>query len=309
MRTHEILRNEAGDPEGGSASPATDTAATDTSTPPTFDTAGIFDEDGNFGEIGDRFKTEDIDADYINRNFKGKTPAQVAKILKDNQTAARAKSVAYPGMDASDEDRQRYNQAVGVPEDVNQVMPEDFEGFQKATGWTPEVATPVIQSLIDSGTPGPAITAGLEAVQKAAELQGQAWAADMEKAREEGKQAIMETFGGDTSARVGAAADAAEKLAIKSGLPEDRVNAIKEGVLSMDNPEMTLMFSHIAGEIKDAAYRGPSAAAKADEFLGPREQAMSIIEDSNHPMHEKYLSGDDGVHAHIDHLLKKAAAM
>lgn len=301
-----VIRNEEGGDAGGGGTAVADSVA-DPSTPPTFDATGIFDREGKFADIGERYKTDEVDAEYINRHLKGKTPSEVAKILKDNQTAARAKNIAYPGLEATDDDRARYNAAVGVPESVDQVMPEDFESFQNATGWTPEVATPVIDAMIKAGTPGPAITAAIAAVQEAAENQGQQWAAQAQEAQESAKAQVLEAFGTDAEAKINSATTAAEKLAMKAGLTQEQIDDVKAGVSEIRNPAITRMFAELSGTIQEAAYRGPSATSKAEEFMPPKELANAIMNDENHPMHSKFMAGDDEVNNYIDELLLKAA--
>ena len=308
MRQYELIRNEEGGDAGGGAAVAdpTEEYGSDPSTPPTFDASGMFDADGKFQEIGDRFKNDSVDADYINRNFKGKSPSDLAKMLKDNQTAARAKSVSYPGADATDEDWSRFREAAGVPESADQVMPEDFESFQNATGWTEEVATPVVDALIQSGAPGPAITAGLAAVQEAAAAQAEKWQAEAQERREAGKQQLLEAFGTETDARINGATVAAEKLGIQAGLSQEQIEGVKQVVSQIDSPELTRMFAHLSDAISEASYRGPGQTAKVDDFRGPAETAQAIMEDDQHPMHAKFMAGDDAVHKHVDTLLAKA---
>lgn len=308
MRQYELIRNEEGGDVGGGASTDSD-AIDDPSTPPTFDASGIFDSDGRFGDIGSRYQSDDIDADFINRNFKGKSPTEVAQILKNNQIAARAKSIAYPGADASSEDIQRFREAAGVPEEVSQVMPEDFESFQNATGWTQEVATPVIQALIDANTPGPAIAAGLAAVQQAAAAQAEAWIAESQEAKEAGRQEVMQAFGPNAQDKINAAAESVERLGINAGISRDAIDQIKQTVTEMSNPALTRMMAHLGGAIADAQYRGPGQSAQVDEFRGPRETAIAIMEDDNHPMHAKFMAGDSKVNAYVDELLAKAASI
>ena len=50
-------------------------------------------------------------------------------------------------------------------------------------------------------------------------------------------------------------------------------------------------------------------SAKVDDFRGPAETAQAIMEDDTHPMHAKFMSGDDAVHKHVDNLLAKARDM
>lgn len=310
MRHHELVRNEEGGEVGGGAA-MTDSEVSggvDPSVPPTFDASGIFDSDGRFGDIGSRYQTDDIDADFINRNFKGKSPSEVAKILKDNQIAARAKSIAYPGEDANEADIQRFREAAGVPSEVSQVMPEDFESFQNATGWSEEVATPVIQALIDANAPGPVISAGLAAVQEAATKQIEAWQAESAQAQEAGRLEIRDDFGPDYQQRVDGAVTAAEKLGVKSGLNQEAIDQIKDMVGNMSNPGLTRMFANLGDAITEAAYRGPGHTQNVDEFRGPGDIARAIMEDSNHPMNAKFLAGDNDVNKYVDELLAKAYA-
>jgi len=311
MRQYELIRNEEGGESAGSGAVAEPVAdmASDPSIPPSFDASGMFDEDGRFLEIGDRFKNDSVDADYINRNFKGKSPAELAKMLKDNQTAARAKSISYPSADATDEDWSRYREMAGVPESVEQVMPEDFDSFQNATGWSEEVATPVIQTLINAGTPGPAISAALAAVQEAAASQAEQWQTEAQQRQEEGKQQLLQAFGTETESRINGATVAAEKLGIQAGLTQDQIENVKAVVSEIQSPELTRMFAHLGDAISEAAYRGPGQSAKVDDFRGPAETAQAIMEDDTHPMHAKFMSGDDAVHKHVDNLLAKARDM
>ena len=302
-----LLSEEGGEGgEGGGAAAAAAAVADDPSTPPSFDATGIFNADGGFEAIGSKYANDDTDAEYIDRHFKGKTPAQLAKILKDNQTAARAKSLTYPGAEATDDDKARWNAGAGVPEKVEQVMPENFEEFQNATGWTPEVATPVIQAMIDAGTPGPAITAAIAAVQAAASGQGEQWAEQAQEARAAGETEVREAFGAEFDGKINGAMVAVEKLGLKSGLSQEQIDDVKAGVQEIRNPAITRMFANLADSISEAAYRGPGAAGMADGFRGPAEEASAIMNDSSHPMHEKYMSGDRRVNDHVDGLLDKA---
>lgn len=302
------IRNEEGGDAGGGGAAVADPVA-DPSTPPSFDASGIFNRDGKFTDIGERYKTDDVDADYINRYFKDKTPSDVAKILKDNQVAARSKSVTYPGADATEDDWTRYRSAVGVPESVEQVMPEDFESFQNATGWTPEVATPVIDAMIKAGAPGPVISASIAAVQAAAENQGQQWAAQAQEAQEAAKAQVLEAFGTEMAEKVNSATTAAEKLAMKAGLTQEQIEDVKAGVAEIRNPAITRMFAELSGTIQEAAYRGPSATSKAEEFMPPKELANAIMNDENHPMNAKFMAGDDEVNDYVNDLLLKASKM
>ena len=74
----------------------------------------------------------------------------------------------------------------------------------------------------------------------------------------------------------------------------------------IDSPELTRMFAHLSDAISEASYRGPGQTAKVDDFRGPAETAQAIMEDSQHPMHAKFMAGDDAVHKHVDTLLAKA---
>lgn len=309
-----MLRNEMTGPEGGGAAVAepatspetTTTSAADPSVPPSYDATGLFSPDGKFESIGEKFGNDSVSADFIDRNFKGKSPAELALHLKNNVEAARARQVAYPNAESSEEDWGAWRKAAGVPESVEQVMPEDFESFQNATGWTPEVAQPVIDAMIKAGTPGPAISAAIAAVQTAATTQGEAWKSEGQEAHLAKENALNEVWGVEKDAKISAAQGAAEKVAIKAGLSEDEVADISAGIKDLRHPGLTRVFASLADTIAEASYKGPAAASMADQFRPPREEAQSIMNDTNHPMHGKYRSGDREVHDHVDRLLKKA---
>lgn len=303
-----VLRNDEPGDTGGGDVPTQPSSPpnSDPSIPPQFDASGIFNLDGQFGEIGERYATDDVDADYINRHFKGKTPSEIAKTLKDNQTAARAKGVSYPGAEASEDDWVQWRKAAGVPESADQVMPEDFEAFQNATGWTPEVAQPVLDAMIKAGAPGPVITAAIGAVQQAAAAQIEAWTAEGQQSHEANVDEVRKAFGAETDARIDGGVVAAEKLGLKSGLTQEQIDEVKEGIREVRNPSITRMFANLADAIRAAAYQGPGAASMASVYEGPREEAEAIMGNPKHPMHQKFLEGDREVHTYLDDLLDKA---
>jgi hypothetical protein len=313
-----FLMNEEGSVGGGGigiASSVADPPAStpestvpDPSVPPSFDAKGLFSPEGAFEKVGDRYANDDVSAEFIDRNFAGKTPTEVAKILKDNMTAARQKGVQYPNAEASDEDRAIWNKAAGVPEAVGQIMPEDFETFQNATGWTPEVTTPVLEAMINAGTPGPAIAAALEAVQKAAASQGEQWQAAAKEALETSQSAIRDDWGVEYDSKISSAQAAAERVGVKAGLTEDEISDLVSGVGEVRNPSITKAFAVLAETIQEAAYKGPASTSVAKEFMGPKEEAFDIMNNTSNPMYEKYRTSDKDVHDHVDRLLAKAAA-
>lgn len=308
-----FLMNEEGASGGGAAvaapTPSGGEGAASEGQVPSFDASGIFDHEGKFNAIGERYQNEEVKGDYINQHFKGKTPAEVAKILKDNQTAARAKAVTYPGADATEEDWSRYREAVGVPQEVSQVMPENFEEFQNATGWTPEVANPVVEALIQAGAPGPVITAGMAAVQAAAAQQGEAWAAEAKAAQDAAKAAMQEKYGTKYQAKMDNVSVAVDKAGVLAGLDQAEINDIKEGLQSFRHPGLTRLLAVMGDTVQEAAYRGPGAAQKADEFRGGMDTSNAIMNDPSHPLYEKYWAGDRQVNAHVDNLLKVEAGL
>lgn len=303
---------ETSSPETGGGSPAIATPEggeqPDPSVPPQFDASGLFNIDGKFEEVGERYASENVSADFINRYFKGKTPTDIAESLKANQAAARAKAVTYPNAESTDEDRAAWNKAANVPESVEQVMPEDFESFQNATGWTPEVAQPVIDAMIQAGTPGPAITAAIAAVQQAATAQGEAWQAAAQEESETAQQAVREAFGVEYDAKISQAQAAAERAGINAGLSADEVADLVKGVGEVRNPFITRAFAAISGSIQEAQYKGVQGGNLAGAYMGPREEAFDIMNNPTNPMYEKYRASDKAVHAHVDGLLAKATA-
>ena len=270
-----------------------------------FSSEGIFNEEGGFGDLSERYASEEtgVTPEFLKQNFEGKNIGQVAKMLKDNQTMARGKAVVYPGAEASDEDRAHWNRAAGVPEEVAQMLPEDMEGFTKATGWTEETATPVIQSLIDAGAPGPVIAAGIAGVQAASEAQIAAWESQAAAAHEADMMVLADKWGADSDTKLAAAATAAGKLAEKTGLDAEAVEGIKEGIKGVNNLGLTMMMANLADMMREAELKGPGKDPAGDAFRTPRDLANAIMQDENHHLHKAYRGGDQKIHDAIDEIL------
>lgn len=295
----------AGATEAGAAAGESAAGQEQQGAPGGFDSSGLFNEAGQFGEIGAKYANEEagVSAEFIDRYFSGKTPGEVAQSLYENKRAASQKAVAYPGGDASDDDRAAWNSAAGVPDSVEQVLPENMEEFTKATGWTNDTAVPVIQAMIDAGAPGPVIQAATAAVHKAATGQIEAWNAEAAEAHKAAEESFRQKYGEETGAKLEAAQEAAGKLAEKAGIDPAAIEDIKQGIGDFRRPELTQMFAHLAETIREAQFKGPGAPPQADQFQQPRDLAHTIMNDANHFLHEKYLAGDPHVNGAIDDML------
>ena len=283
--------------EGDSAAPA------EGSTSAAFDPSGHFDESGKFGQIGERYASDGVDSDFINRHFAGKTPGEVAQTLKANKSLASQKALAYPGGDASADEVDMWRKGAGVPENAAQILGEDTADFTAATGWQPEMITGVVDAMIAANTPGPSIAAGMEAVQVAAKEQGEAWKASIEAKHDAAVAAFEVKHGAEHEAALQSAVIAAEKVGEKAGLDANQIEVISEAIADLQNPDLTEMFVNISKTIQEAQFRGPGQRDASGEYQTPRAMADSIMNDATHNLHAKYQGGDLAIHRAIDDIL------
>lgn len=295
---------------GGGDPSATKTPTVAGDTPPVdapaFDPASVFENgilrDDYVSKLGESFEK---DAGILER-YKGKQFPDVLKSLAENQRMARSKALSYPGEDADEQAWDAWRKGANVPESPDQVMPLEMEAFTQATGWTPEVLTPMVQSLIDKGVPGPAISHAIGQIQELAAAQNQAYLAEQQKAKTEALDALRAEYGVEMDTKLTAAQESMKRIFDKAGVPSDRSAALLNNPHFGDNPDVIRAFSSLSSMVLEAGYRGSAGAAGLlGSAMPPMEKAQAIMNSAPgfEAESKKFFAGDPAINDMVNKLI------
>ncbi len=244
-------------------------------------------------------------------DYLEKLPEPLAKVMKDNMAAARAKQagteglIRLPGPDAKPEDWAAYHKAIGVPE-----KPEDY-GLKAPEKMPDGIAydEPQARSFASA-----AREIGLTPTQ-AAKLQDWqiAYTGDQVKAQVEALRTAqakeLETlktrFGGDIDHTIATA----KSLEGARGVPEGLKAALRKGAADPRSPnfwgpeflEFAAWTARATGEDRNAGSTGSKAMSSVD-------LAKDIMNNKANPLHTAFWKGDPGAKHAVDEAYAQAAA-
>ncbi len=293
--------------------PAPDTPTTQAEPARSIDTASILNDKGEFSDswsnhLGDDFKEHSPTLDRF------KNIQDLAKSVVEAKKIISSKAVSYPGEGATDEERGAWNKQALVSENSEKFMEqrwgdnkEGLESFKNTTGMSDEALASIIDESIKSGVPAPALQSQLDAFEKVSSTLRDQYEKDHAQSMEEAHKSLRDDFGNESDAKIQQSIHALDRVAGMAGLDAEALNTLKQDPNFGGNPNVVRMFAAIADSISDAAYKGHNlGSAMATQFRTPMDEAQDIMNNSDNPNHEKFLSGDEKVNSKVDRLLAKA---
>lgn len=206
------------------------------------------------------------------------------KELERTLSSRPSGGVKVPTADSAPEEVQAFHRSLGVPENANEyeLRPDELpEGVE----WSDERASRIADTFHKHGVP-PAAAKAIVAdyiATEAENLEGltQAHANLMA----EKQTALKKEWGSDYNAKL----DQVKRVVMDLGYNPDDAELF-------GNPTVISFLGKVAGKMSPdsvAAMRGTVSAGNG--YTTPTEEARAIARDPNHPLHERYMSGDPDV--------------